>query len=255
MTRIVAVLESPPAMLTACGMFSPTAVCGRLPNRMKRNAAAFCASNPRRAAVKVRASQGSIGRFSNDAVRCVAKPTIAGDKGSNLCRKLRNMKRSRPDAAEHCPKCIFRPQRSKIIRKVSNFDQTTTQNEGTFSPEPMVRHRTLETERDIQVIGSSFACPLQAFGLHMTGRPGRSTAPAGHSDSEYMAPLSFTCPTTRRQSLTRVETDTASLATAWKKTLRVECPHCGEVHRVSVREAYIASVIQDGTDHDRPPAS
>jgi hypothetical protein len=28
---------------------------------MRRNAAAFCASNPRRAAVKVRANQGSIG--------------------------------------------------------------------------------------------------------------------------------------------------------------------------------------------------
>jgi hypothetical protein len=46
---------------TAWGMISPAAVCGRLPNLMKRNAAAFCASNPRRAAVKVRASQGSIG--------------------------------------------------------------------------------------------------------------------------------------------------------------------------------------------------
>ena len=62
-----------------------------------------------------------------------------------------------------------------------------------------------------------------------------------------MAPLSFTCPNTGRQSLTRVETDTASLATAWKKTLKIECPHCGEVHRVAVREAYIASAIQDGT--------
>jgi len=62
-----------------------------------------------------------------------------------------------------------------------------------------------------------------------------------------MAPLSFTCPNTQRQSLTRVETDTASLATAWKKTLRIECPHRGEVHRVAVREAYIASAIQDGT--------
>ena len=45
----------------AWGMISPAAFSSRLPNLMKRNAAAFCASNPRRAAVKVRASQGSIG--------------------------------------------------------------------------------------------------------------------------------------------------------------------------------------------------
>jgi hypothetical protein len=193
--------------------------------------------------------------FSNDAVRCVPKPTIAGDKGSNLCRKLRNMKRSRPDAAGHCPKCIFRPQRSKMIRKVSNFDQTTTQNEGTFSPEPMVRrsharNRARHSSHWIVIClpttGVWAAYDRPAGAIHRPGWPYRTVS--------IWPPLSFTCPTTRRQSLTRVETDTASLATAWKKTLRVECPHCGEVHRVSVREAYIASAIQDGTDHDRPPA-
>ena len=45
-------------------------------------------------------------------------------------------------------------------------------------------------------------------------------------------------------------------AAAWKKTLKVECPHCGEVHRISVREAYVKFAIQDGTDPivvDRPP--
>ena len=46
---------------TAWGMISPATVSGRAPHRKRRNAAAFCASNPRRAAVKVRASQGNIG--------------------------------------------------------------------------------------------------------------------------------------------------------------------------------------------------
>ena len=71
-----------------------------------------------------------------------------------------------------------------------------------------------------------------------------------------MAPLLFTCPATRRRAPMRVETDAISLAAAWKKTLRVECPHCGEMHRVSVRDAYIAFAVQDGTDPvvvDRPP--
>jgi hypothetical protein len=51
----------PSGNAAAWGMISPAAFSSRLPNLMKRNAAAFCASNPRRAAVKVRASQGSIG--------------------------------------------------------------------------------------------------------------------------------------------------------------------------------------------------
>jgi hypothetical protein len=71
-----------------------------------------------------------------------------------------------------------------------------------------------------------------------------------------MAPLLFTCPTTHRRAPTRIETDPNSLAAAWKKTLKVECPHCGEVHRISVREAYVKFAIQDGTDPivvDRPP--
>jgi hypothetical protein len=58
-----------------------------------------------------------------------------------------------------------------------------------------------------------------------------------------MAPLLFTCPTTHRRAPTRIETDPNSLAAAWKKTLKVKCPHCGEVHRISVREAYITFAV------------
>jgi hypothetical protein len=71
-----------------------------------------------------------------------------------------------------------------------------------------------------------------------------------------MAPLLFTCPTTHRRAPTRIETDPKSLAVAWRKTVKVGCPHCGEIHRVSVREAFIAFAVQDGTQPtfvDRPP--
>jgi hypothetical protein len=44
-----------------------------------------------------------------------------------------------------------------------------------------------------------------------------------------MAPLLFTCPTTHRRAPTHVEIDPKSLAAAWKRTLKVECPHCGEM--------------------------
>ena len=71
-----------------------------------------------------------------------------------------------------------------------------------------------------------------------------------------MAPLLFTCPTTHRRARPVSRPTHNSLAAAWKKTLKVECPHCGEVHRISVREAYITFAVQDGTDPivvDRPP--
>jgi hypothetical protein len=54
-----------------------------------------------------------------------------------------------------------------------------------------------------------------------------------------MAALFFTCPTTHQQAPTGIETDVQSLRAAWKATLNVKCPHCGEVHEISVRETYI----------------
>jgi hypothetical protein len=53
-----------------------------------------------------------------------------------------------------------------------------------------------------------------------------------------MASLFFTCPTTHQQAPTSIETDVQSLRAAWKATFNVKCPHCGEVHEISVRETY-----------------
>jgi phage FluMu protein Com len=30
--------------------------------------------------------------------------------------------------------------------------------------------------------------------------------------------------------------------------LKVKCPHCGELHEISVRETYINGVLDDATD-------
>ena len=117
---------------TTWEVMSPAAVSGRLPNLMRRNTAAFCASNPRRAAVKVRASQGSI-RCSpmtqcdasrSQPLRGVRVPTSAASS-----RNTNEAAWMRPNTS---PKCIVPAQRPKIIRKVSNFDQTTPQNGETF---------------------------------------------------------------------------------------------------------------------------
>ncbi len=53
-----------------------------------------------------------------------------------------------------------------------------------------------------------------------------------------MASLFFTCPTTHQQAPTAIETDVQSLRAAWKATLNVKCPNCGEVHEISVRETF-----------------
>jgi hypothetical protein len=39
-----------------------------------------------------------------------------------------------------------------------------------------------------------------------------------------------------------------SLSASWKAMLKVNCPHCGQVHEISVRETYIDSALQDATD-------
>ena len=63
-----------------------------------------------------------------------------------------------------------------------------------------------------------------------------------------MASLLFTCPKTRRQAPTGIETDVQSLRAAWSRTLKVQCPLCGEMHEISVRETYINGALHDATD-------
>ena len=66
-----------------------------------------------------------------------------------------------------------------------------------------------------------------------------------------MASLFFTCLTTHERAPTGIETGVQSLQAAWKATLKVKYPHCGEVHEISVRETYINAALQDATDRFR----
>jgi hypothetical protein len=59
-----------------------------------------------------------------------------------------------------------------------------------------------------------------------------------------MSSLFFTCPTTHQQAPTGIETDVQSLRAAWRATLNVKCPHCGEVHQISVRETYTNGALK-----------
>jgi phage FluMu protein Com len=58
-----------------------------------------------------------------------------------------------------------------------------------------------------------------------------------------MASLLFNCPRTNQRASTCIETDVQSLRASWRATLRVNCPHCGEVHEISVCETYINGVL------------
>ena len=66
-----------------------------------------------------------------------------------------------------------------------------------------------------------------------------------------MAFLFFTCPTTHQHVPTGIETDVQSLQAAWKAMLKVKCPHCGEMHEVSVRETYLNGALDDASDRLR----
>ena len=63
-----------------------------------------------------------------------------------------------------------------------------------------------------------------------------------------MASLLFNCPTTHQQAPTGIETDVQSLQAAWKATLKIKCPHCGKVHKISVRDTYINGALRDAAD-------
>jgi hypothetical protein len=63
-----------------------------------------------------------------------------------------------------------------------------------------------------------------------------------------MATLHFNCPKTHHQAPTGIETDAQSLRLSWKAKLKVSCPHCGGVHEISVREAYIDGALQDAAE-------
>jgi hypothetical protein len=63
-----------------------------------------------------------------------------------------------------------------------------------------------------------------------------------------MASLLFTCPKTNQQTSTGIDTDVQSLSASWKAMLKVNCPHCGEVHEISVRDTYINGVLSDAAD-------
>jgi hypothetical protein len=65
-----------------------------------------------------------------------------------------------------------------------------------------------------------------------------------------VASLLFTCPNTSRKLSTGVEMDVPGLRAHWNSTLRLDCPHCRDVHDVSVRQVYMDAALE-GLDQSR----
>jgi hypothetical protein len=108
--------------------------------------------------------------------------------------------------------------------------------------------RQTETTRLLPATGARFpASPAAALRqAPVAERP--IVLPPVQGRSTQMAPLFFTCPTTHREAPTGIETDVQSLQAAWKATLKIKCPYCGEMHQISVRETYINGALKDATD-------
>jgi hypothetical protein len=55
--------------------------------------------------------------------------------------------------------------------------------------------------------------------------------------------LTVLCPTTQNSIQTTIATDVRALAKAWQSKIKVSCPHCSEVHKYRVCEAYVEAAI------------
>jgi hypothetical protein len=109
----------------------------------------------------------------------------------------------------------------------------------------------------VLAMGSDYVCTLAGrlndALLHneaITDKAMRQALPPVHptEGESPMASLLFTCPQTHQKVSTGVETDAQSLRASWKTTLKVNCPYCGAVHEIAVREAYLDSAIHAATD-------
>jgi hypothetical protein len=59
-----------------------------------------------------------------------------------------------------------------------------------------------------------------------------------------MPELEIACPKTQLRVPTGIARNVESLVLTWALKLEVKCPHCGEEHEITVREAYLDGVLR-----------
>ena len=67
--------------------------------------------------------------------------------------------------------------------------------------------------------------------------------PQTNKANRHADQLTVFCPTTHSSIETTITTDVRTLAKAWHRKIRVSCPHCGEVHKYRVCEAFVQAAI------------
>jgi hypothetical protein len=109
------------------------------------------------------------------------------------------------------------------------------------------RRATTRRLRPTEPSSSSLTCPLSPAASHGRRwlRDATALPPVFKQREPRMASLFFTCPSTRQQVSTGIETDVQSLRTFWKVTLSVKCPNCVGMHCIPVRETYINNALED----------
>jgi RNase P subunit RPR2 len=70
-------------------------------------------------------------------------------------------------------------------------------------------------------------------------------APVSKKTKPNADPLFVLCPTTKTSIVTNIGTDVRSLSKTWHSKIHVPCPHCGEIHKYKVSEAFAEAVISD----------
>jgi hypothetical protein len=54
---------------------------------------------------------------------------------------------------------------------------------------------------------------------------------------------SVQCPTTAGLVTVNIKDDAKSVNQGWRRSLKLQCPHCGDVHVVRYSDAYIEGVL------------
>jgi hypothetical protein len=77
--------------------------------------------------------------------------------------------------------------------------------------------------------------------------PGRSLmhAPASKKTKRSAEPLFVLCPITKSSIVTDIGTDVRSLAKTWNSKIQVPCPHCKQIHKYRVSEAFAEAALSD----------
>jgi hypothetical protein len=79
--------------------------------------------------------------------------------------------------------------------------------------------------------------------------------PANRADTTSFTNLRFLCVKTGQPIDYEVPGDAQTLKDLWSRTLLRSCCHCGQVHRVAFRSAYIAGVLADREPGSLLPSS